>query len=116
MESPTKKIKAPVSGAEIEIKSWISGADAEYIDEVLLSAVKITPDPLNKTANISDFDTNTVRESTHREIEKFIVSVDGKKENIVDEVCSLPEEDYEFVLGEIKARRPNNKKDISAIV
>lgn len=115
MESPIKKIKAPVSGAEIEIKEWISGAEAEYIDEALLGAVKIKPDLVNKTASVSDFDTSTMKESAHREIEKFIVSVNGKKENLVEEVGNLPEEDYEFVLAAIKERRPDKKKALPAI-
>jgi len=115
MESPIKKIKAPVSKIDIEIKDWITGAESEYIDEVLLGAVKIKPDLVNKTASVSDFDTNTMKESAHREIETFVVAVNGKKENIVDEVCGLPEQDYEFVLSEIKARRPDKKKAIQPI-
>ena len=105
METPTKKIKAPISGVEIEIKDWITGADAEYIDEALYSGIKIQPDIQKKTATMNDFDVKSIKEQEHREIEKFIVSINGIKENKLKEVLSLPEQDLIFVKEEIASRR-----------
>jgi len=110
MNTPTKKIKTPLAGAEIEIKDWITGGDAEYIDEALMAGVAVKPDLANKTAKLSDFDTKAINNEAHREIEKFIVSVDGVKDGVVKLVMNLPEDDYDFIKTEIANRR--KKKEV----
>ena len=109
MNTPTKKIITPQAKIEIEINDWITGAEAEYIDEVLLSGVEIKPEMSGKMST-GKFDTNVITKQTHREIEKFIVSVDGSKEKVLDAVGKLPENDYKFVIDEISKRR--KKKEI----
>lgn len=105
MQSPTTKILAPTSGVEIEIKDWISGGDAEYIDSAIMSGVDIKPDIMRKTATTGKFDTDTLLEQDHRLIEKFVVAVDGVKEKVLDIIKDLPEDDYTFVKDECNNRR-----------
>jgi len=111
MNAPTKKIITPQAKVEIEIKDWITGAEAEYIDNVLLSGVEIKPEASGKIST-GKFDTDVITEQIHREIEKFIVSVGGLTEKVFDEVGKLPEEDYAFVIAEISKRR--KKKGIES--
>lgn len=107
MESPTKKITTPQSKVEIEIKDWITGAEAEYIDDVLLSGIDIQPEISGKSGKVTTgkFNTGVVTEQIHREIEKFVVSVEGHTEKILEKVGRLPEDDYAFVITEISKRR-----------
>jgi predicted patatin/cPLA2 family phospholipase len=105
MESPTQKITAPVSGAVIEIKNWITGAEAEYIDEAIMNAVEVKPDIVNKTTKFGNFNTAAIKDQDHREIEKFIVSVNDSKLEVLAEILTLPEEDYRFIQENIADRR-----------
>lgn len=105
MITPIKEILTPVAKVKIEIKDWITGGEAEYIDEALMAGVEVKPDIANKKVNFGKFDVKAINNEKHREIEKFIVSVDGAKNEIVRQVKGLPEEDYEFVLGAISERR-----------
>ena len=109
MNTSIKKIITPQAKVEIEIKDWITGSEAEYIDEALLSGVDIKPEPSGKMST-GKFNINVIAEQTHREIEKFIISVDGSKEKVLDAIGKLPENDYAFVIKEISNRR--KKKEI----
>ena len=109
MTSPTKKITTPISKRQIELRDWITGEEAEYIDEAIMSAVDVKPDIANKTASIGKFRTEAINEQIHREIEKFVFSVDGEIKNVLKDILSLPEEDYEFVKNEITIRRSKKK-------
>lgn len=106
MQSPTQKIKTPIAGVEVEIKDWITGAEAEYIEQAIMAGVDVSPDIANKGgAKIGKFNVESIVEQTHREIEKFVVSVDGKTEDIRSVITELPESDYQFVKNEISERR-----------
>lgn len=113
MQSPTQKIIAPTSGVEIEIKDWISGGDAEYIDSAIMSGVDIKPDIIKKTATTGKFDTAVLLEQDHRLIEKFIVSVAGITEKILDAIKDLPEDDYAFVKDECNKRRKKKEEPVA---
>ena len=107
MEIPTQKITMPKSGIEIEIKDWIDAKDAEYIDGALYGGFEIKSE--GGKPKLGKFDAKVVNEQGHREVEKFIVSVAGIKDKILEEVLSLPEEDHEFIKTEIQKRRPKKK-------
>ena len=105
MNSPTQKITTPLAKAEIELKDWITGAEAEYIEEALMSGVDIKPDLANKTANFGKFNVGAINDQVHREIEKFVVSVNGETKDVLKAITSLPEEDYDFVKDTISDKR-----------
>lgn len=113
MNTPTKKITTPIAKAEVEIKDWITGADAEYVDEALMAGVEIKPDIVNKTAQMGKFDTKTLTIETHRLIEKFVVSVNGETKDVLKLVTGLPEDDYELIKDEISQRRSTKKKQLA---
>ena len=111
MKSPTQKLIAPVSKVEIEIRDWITGSQAEYIDEALLMGVDMKPDMKTKSASFEKFDVKAINEETHREIEKFIVSVNGETKDILKIVGDLPADDYNFIKKEINTRRKKKVLD-----
>jgi hypothetical protein len=109
MDTTIQKIITPIAKAEIEIKDWITGGDAEYIDEVLYKGLDIKPE-MHGRPSFGKFDARVVNEQTHREIEKFIVSVNGIKEKVTEAILTLPEDDYEFIQAEINNRRKKKIK------
>ncbi len=112
MNAPTKKFTTPVAKVVIEIKDWITGEDSEYIDGALLSKVDVKSDNRG-SAKIDKIDIATgLVDETHREIEKFIVSIDGQKEKVVDATKKLPEDDYLLIQKEIAERR---KKKVNPV-
>lgn len=104
MQPTTQKLTTPVAKVEIEIKDWISVSEAEYIDEAAFQSMDIGLKgnrPEVSKINVSKL----LTEDRHRAIEKFIISVDGQSEKVVETIMGLPEEDGVFIDEEIKKRR-----------
>ena len=104
MQIPTKEIITPIQKRKVVIKEYITGRDREYINEPMYSAVETTPKIVGGKTNIEFPKVDVqkfITESQHREIEKFVVSVDGKTEKILDEVLDMHENDSAFVTSEI---------------
>ncbi len=109
MNSPIQIIVTPQSNTEVEIKEWITGAEAEYIDQALMAGVDVKADMASRSASFGKFNTAVIDEQTHREIEKFVVRVAGDPDKVLEKVLGLPEEDCQFVKDHIKARRLKKK-------
>lgn len=104
MQPQTRTIETPVGKHKVEIREWISGRQREYINEPMYSAVDTSTKVEGGKVNVG-FPKVDVRqfitESEHREIETFVVSVDGKAEKVLDLVLDMNEEDTAFVKSEI---------------
>lgn len=100
-----KKITTPIGSQEIEIKEWITGRQAEYIDELMYEAIAVKADMAGK-ADISDIDLKKmVSETNHRKIETFVVSIGGNSENLLDKTLDMHEDDTKFILDAIDEQR-----------
>lgn len=101
----TTKITTPIGKAVVEIKSWITGKDAEYIDELMYEAVAVKADLTGKT-DIGNLDLKKmISETNHRNIETFVVSIDGITDNILNAALAMHESDYQFILDSIDEQR-----------
>lgn len=101
----TTKITTPVGNQTIEIRSWITGRQAEYIDELTYEAVAVKAN-IGGAADIEKVDLKKIiTESNHRKIETFVVSIDGVKDRVLDTVLDMHEEDTEFILSAIEEQR-----------
>jgi len=109
MNAPIQKIVTPVTKTEIEIKEWITGAEAEHIDAALYNGVDMKPDR-SGSMQFGKFNGQAITDQTHREIETFVVSVGGKKEGVLEAVTGLPEDDYKFVKAEIAKHRKKKRR------
>lgn len=105
MQQTLVTIETPYGKNKIELKPWITGAEAEYINEPLMESLGVTPNVEKKGADFNNIDMKKVTVMNHRTIEKFVVSVDGVKEKVVDLVLSLHEEDTDFVYAKITELR-----------
>ena len=103
--SPNTKLTTPVGKAEVEIKSWITGREAEFIDELMYEAVAVKADMAGK-ADIGNVDLKKIiADTAHRKIETFVLSVGDSKEGILDAVLNMHEDDYKFILDSIDEQR-----------
>jgi hypothetical protein len=101
----THKITTPIGSAEVEIKSWITGREAEYIDELMYEAIAVKADMAGK-ADIGNIDLKKIiSETNHRKIETFVVSVAGKTDDILNSVLDMHEDDTKFILDSIDEQR-----------
>ncbi len=114
MENQTYTIKTPVTEISIEMHQWITGRKAEYIQEPILSAVKLGNNSIaTGDISINSIDTSTaIRESNHREIESYIFKVEEETDpkKFLETILDLPEEDYLFIQEEIAKIKANGKK------
>jgi hypothetical protein len=103
MERATKTFKTP-SGNEIVINQWLTGREHEYIQEPMYNKVSVgsTIESGRPEAEIKGLDISFMTESTHRTIEKMVVSVDGIKDDILNKVLDMKNEDYEAILKAIE--------------
>jgi hypothetical protein len=101
----THKITTPIGSEEVEIKSWITGREAEYIDELMYEAIAVKADMAGK-ADIGNIDLKKIiSETNHRKIEIFVVSIGDNKENILNTILDMHEDDYKFILDSLDEQR-----------
>lgn len=101
----THKITTPNDKRIVEIKDWITGREAEFIDELMYEAVAVKADMAGKT-DIGNIDLKKmISETNHRKITTFVVSVDDVKEDVLNKVLDMPEADTQFVLDAIEDQR-----------
>ncbi len=106
----THKITTPIGSEEIEIKDWITGLEAEHIDELMYEAMAVKADMAGK-ADIGNIDLKKmISETNHRKVETFVVSIGKSSDSspevaILDTVLSMHEEDYKFILDHIDEQR-----------
>jgi len=105
----TYTIKTKISGAEVVLRKWITGKQREEINAPLLSAVRVRANIGGGETEMSEGMAEAIRQSEHREIEAFVVSVNGQTDNVVDAVLSLPEQDTEQIKAEIKKNTPGTE-------
>lgn len=96
MERETKTIKTP-SGAEVVLKTWISGAEARALKLVYYGGLKVGGGQSTKSgaeimAELEDMAFKTV-----------IVSINGSSENILETILAMKVEDYQAVLDAVNA-------------
>lgn len=94
----TKKIT--IDGIEFEINEWITGREAEYIDEPIIegAAMKMVIADGQPVPSLDNFKNTAVTEMIHRSIKSVVISVDGKKDDILNDVLDLKRDIYDKVV------------------
>lgn len=114
MDRKTIKIKTPIGGDEVEINEWITGAEAEYIDQPMSEA--FAEARVRISMNVPTDMKNSSAVDNHRTIEKFVVSINGSKENVVDTIKGWNEGDFFFVINRCNALREEFKKKVKTSI
>lgn len=114
MDRKTIKIKTPISGDEVELNEWITGAEAEYIDQPMSEAFAIARIKVAMKEPVDMRNASAV--DNHRTLEKFVVSINGSKENIVDRIAAWNEADCFFVVNKCNTLRIEFKKKAEMMI
>lgn len=103
MERETKTLTTPEQKHKVEVYTYLTGREFEYVQSPLIEAMSVRPEGTKGTnIKFGDLDVNKVQESTHRLIEKHVVSVNGEKEKLMDKVLDMHNDDYQYVVQEIQ--------------
>lgn len=99
---PTKTtITTPINAHTVELKDWITGRDVENINGAFFEGTKIKPTATG-TVEFSNIDLSKTTEVTHKTIEAWVLSVDGVRDNILEDVLNMHRDDYQAVIQAIE--------------
>lgn len=100
MERETKTIETPGKHT-VEVKTYLTYGEWREIQGVFLQGIKVGVNETGDT-NIDDINASLAFEAQNKLIELLVVSVDGKKEKVLDAVMGMSREDGEFIVREIE--------------
>lgn len=94
MSRETKKITLPLSKIEVEVKSYITGGEKQELIKFILGESKIDA---GSSAIKGDISLQTVLGANDKAFEMLVVSFNGSKENIVENIKDLRMADYDYL-------------------
>lgn len=97
MDRKTKTITTP-SGHKIEIKTYITGRELEDLDDI---SYKMARANQLKGKDLGEENESYMKQKLHKSIEIVVISVNNKKENILDTILDMKQSDYSFVINKI---------------
>lgn len=98
---PTVAVLTPVAQAKVELKTWITGAEAEYIEAPILHSINEARARAD-SAPVAGVPEQAIHVANHREIEVFCASIllPGKTTGAAEPVTE-PKRCVEIVLHEL---------------
>lgn len=103
----TKIIETPLGKSKIEIKEWLTGRDRRALRAVYLNKSEMKMGTKEPEFALSG---SLIEEAENKAIEIVVVSIDGKKEDILNKLLNMRDEDYEFVMENINRITAEKKK------
>lgn len=105
----TKTIETPIDKHKIEIKTYMNGREWREIQNIYVEMANIqVGNDQNVNTEIKG-NAELMTKAQDKTIEMLVISVNGKEENILDEILEMKKEDYDFILDEL-----NKTTDLSA--
>lgn len=101
-EVPTHEITTPKTGVVVVLKNWINGFDDEAIQAKYMAIASSMSADKSGKANAA-IDATKINEANHEAIRRVVVSVDGKTDDVVTGVLSLPLVDVKKIIAEVDA-------------
>jgi ATP-dependent protease HslVU (ClpYQ) ATPase subunit len=101
MDRPTKVIETPIDKHKVEIKTYASGGEMEEIQGIFLDSMEMEVKPTLKGSASPKLKGSLVSKANHKALEMLIVSIDGSKENILQNALDMRSKDYQFIVDEI---------------
>jgi len=107
---PTQIIETPVDKHKVEIKTYVSGGEMEQIQGVWLGSMEMEIKPGEQTPKMPKIKGSLISQANHKTIEVLVVSIDGKKEDILQGILDMQHKDYQFVIDELNKMTATEKK------
>lgn len=101
MTRETKKIITPIDKHEVVVNTWITGKERRDLQRPFIASMSVSvkggqPEvEAKETASVIEIVENLT-------IETVVISVNGKTDDILNEVLNMKNEDFIFVLKEIQ--------------
>lgn len=106
MARETKEILTP-GGNKVVVKTYLTGGEAEQIEDLFLAQSEIGEDQ-KVSFNVK----SVVRDANHKLIELMVVSLDGDEKNLLARLLELKADDYRAVVNELNGiYRPQELPD-----
>lgn len=96
----TKIIKTPMLGVEVELKAWISGAEAEQINTPI-TGVKLKVNALGQAETTELEAGQLINECVKIAVGIVIIRLDKETEDVFNKIQEMPNVDYKFILKEV---------------
>ena len=94
-----KIIETPIGKHKVELKCWLTGRDRRAIQSVYYEGFDISVNKENP--EIKGIKGSLINKAQDKTFEIIVLSIDGKKENIVDRILDMNDKDFDFVVDEI---------------
>lgn len=101
MERETKEILTP-GGLKIVLKTWLTGRERREIRYSMLKDMNLKSG-VDNSADVSyNITADQIVASEDSLIKSIVVSVEGKSDNILNDILDLRAPEYEFILAEVR--------------
>ena len=94
MNRATKEIK--VGENTVEIYTYATGREFNQIQSVYMEDAKVNI--VGNVTKIDGFDPNSELKASTKAIELLVVSINGSKENVADQIQDLPYAEFDIVM------------------
>ena len=101
MDRENREVVTPVKAHKVVLTTYLTGREFEYVQAPLLQAMTVKAGGIGQDVQMGNIDISKIQESTHRLIEKVVVSVDGNSDKVLDLILDMHQEDYQFVLDAV---------------
>lgn len=99
-ERETLEIVTPIGNKKVLLKAWLTGRELRVIRSVLLGGINFAVSPEEKTTPDYNFDGATIDKMQDASINTIVISIDGIKEDILNQILDMHKKDFEFILEE----------------
>ena len=106
IEPTTQKITTAKANAEVVIKDWITAREQQAVQSVIFEKMKLDLSPAAQregTATPSNIDPSAAVEMQNKQVETYVVSVNGETENVLENLLSLPDADFQEIIMHINS-------------
>lgn len=106
IETTTQEITTTKAKAKVVIKDWITAREMQAVQGVIFEKMKLDLSPAAQregTALPSNIDPSAAVEMQNKQVETYVVSVNGVTENVLDTLLSLPDADFNEVVAHINS-------------
>jgi len=92
MERETITIETPLDKHKVVLKAWLTGKEVRDLRNIYLSKMTI-----GEKGNPKVNPAEVANEVEDKAIETVVISVNGKKENVLETILNMKSKDYSFV-------------------
>ena len=95
----TKTVETPIGKHKVELKCQLTGRDRRAIQSVYYEELDIGVSQQNP--EVKGIKGSIINKAQDKLFEVIVLSIDGKKEKIIDTILDMVDVDFDFIVSEI---------------